>query len=168
MPGRRVRTSDILLVTANPFTVGDALQILEQHGQVQRVSGRGPEAEMLVAASGPFIFAVHRQGVDAGDLGRRQRPTDRVFQQCRATNPLRIRSGASSGLTSPTSSWPLQHAWLLQQPHKPHQPLMRHSMAGSSTHGSAGESHAMTTVSGGAVPRACADHRQAGQCRPAR
>jgi hypothetical protein len=42
---------------------------------------------MRVEASGPFIFGMHRQGADAGDLGSRQRPADRVFQQGGAKAP---------------------------------------------------------------------------------
>ena len=37
---------------------GHALQILEQHEQVQRITRRGPEAEMLVEASCPFILGM--------------------------------------------------------------------------------------------------------------
>ena len=45
---------------------GHALQILEQHEQVQRITRRGPEAEMLVEASCPFILGMDSQRADAG------------------------------------------------------------------------------------------------------
>ena len=49
-----------------------ALQILEQHEQVKRITRRGPEAEMLVEASCPFILGMDSQRADTGDFCSRQ------------------------------------------------------------------------------------------------
>jgi hypothetical protein len=94
---------------------------------VQRVRGRGPQAEMLVKALGPFISGMHTArarmpaisaaaSVRAIALFSRAAPRPLPWCVtatasrastisgigCRA-NPLRIRSGACSGLTSPTT-----------------------------------------------------------------
>ena len=69
--------------TTYPFAKldkGHALQILEQHEQVPRITRRGPEAEMLVEASCPFILGMDSQRADAGDFCSRQRAADGIFQ----------------------------------------------------------------------------------------
>ena len=58
---------------------GHALQILEQHEQVQRITRRGPEAEMLVEASCPFVLGMDSQRADAGDVCSRQCAADGIL-----------------------------------------------------------------------------------------
>ncbi len=47
---------------------GHDLQFLQQHKQVQRITRQGPEAEMFVEASCPFIFGMDSQRADTGNF----------------------------------------------------------------------------------------------------
>src|SRR5258708_11324982 len=91
--------------------------ILQQHEEVHGIAGRRDEIEALVESPRLIVLGVDGEGPKAGNLGRRERPGERVLQKtgpypfsqalatarrariirgigCRST-PLRSRSGAS-------------------------------------------------------------------------
>src|SRR6266516_5778745 len=55
--------------------------ILQQHEEVHGIAGRSDEIEAFVEGPCLIIFGVDGEGPKAGDLGRRQRPDERVLQK---------------------------------------------------------------------------------------